>query len=96
VRDHEQIQSDQCTVTPTPARPGVAPAAFNSRLMQPLFTELANLLQNALFATGQMIAIPKAANSTTIVIEFCEIFFTVPICPSQHYNATLRAFRIHE
>ena len=28
------------------ARPGIAPAAFNSGLMQPLFTELANLPQN--------------------------------------------------
>jgi hypothetical protein len=34
--------------------PGIAPAAFNSGLTQPLFTELANLLQNALFATDQM------------------------------------------
>jgi hypothetical protein len=36
------------------ACPGIAPAAFNSRLTQPLFTELASLLQNALFATDQM------------------------------------------
>jgi hypothetical protein len=36
------------------ACPGITPAAFNSRLTQPLFTELANLLQNALFATDQM------------------------------------------
>jgi hypothetical protein len=28
---------------PALARPGIAPAAFNSELMQPLFTELANL-----------------------------------------------------
>jgi hypothetical protein len=39
---------------PTLARPGITPAAFNSGLTQPLFTELANLLQNALFATDDM------------------------------------------
>jgi len=36
------------------ARTGLTPALFNSGLTQPLFTELANLLQNALFATGQL------------------------------------------
>jgi hypothetical protein len=36
------------------ARAGITPALFNSWLTQPLFTELANLLQNALFATGQI------------------------------------------
>jgi hypothetical protein len=30
---------------PALVRPGIAPAAFNSGLTQPLFTELANLLQ---------------------------------------------------
>src|SRR5947207_14318271 len=39
------------TLTPPLARPGIAPAAFNSRLTQPLFTELANLLQNTRRAT---------------------------------------------
>jgi hypothetical protein len=41
-------------MTPALALPGITPAAFNSGLTQPLFTELANLLQNALFATEQM------------------------------------------
>ena len=41
-------------MSPALARFELVPAAFNSALTQPLFTELANLLQNALFATGQI------------------------------------------
>src|SRR6476469_6747890 len=66
---------------PTLARPGIAPAAFNSWLMHPLFTELANLLQNALFATEQMglrspeLRIPKQS------YQISQDFFTFPTCP---------------
>jgi hypothetical protein len=41
-------------VTPALPRAGIARAAFNSGLTQPLFTELANLLQIVLFASEQM------------------------------------------
>src|SRR6478609_3516242 len=63
------------------ACPGITPAAFNSRLTQPLFTELANLLQNALFATDQMrlrspeLRIPKQS------YQISQDFFTFPTCP---------------
>jgi len=84
-------------MTPVLALPGITPAAFNSRLTQPLFTELANLLQNALFASEQMgLRSLKAVNSKTIVIEFHKIFFTFQSAHEQHYDSTLRAFRIHE
>ena len=39
---------------PALARTGIAPALFNSWLTQPLFTELANLLQIVRFATEQI------------------------------------------
>jgi hypothetical protein len=84
-------------MTPALAPPGITPAAFNSWLTQPLFTELANLPQNALFATEQMgLRSPRAANSKTIVIEFRKIFFTFQSAHDKHYDSTLRAFRIHE
>jgi hypothetical protein len=73
------------------ARPGVAPALFNSRLTQPLFTELANLLQNALFATEQIgFAIPALQIPKRSVSKFRKFFLyvsnlsmtniTIPVC----------------
>ena len=43
-----------------------------------------------------VIAIPRAANSKTIVIKFRKIFFTVQSAHDKHCDSTLRAFRIHE
>jgi hypothetical protein len=80
------------TLSPALARPGIAPAAFNSGLTQPLFTELANLLQNALFATDQMrlrspeLRIPK--QSYQISQDFLYVSnlpmanITIPFCES--------------
>ena len=77
---------------PALARPGIAPAAFNSRLTQPLFTELANLLENALFATEQMRCDPESCelqnNRYRISQDFLYVSnlpmanITIPFCES--------------
>jgi hypothetical protein len=85
------------TLTAAPPRPGIAPAAFNSRLTHPLFTELANLLQNALFATGQMglqspeLRIPKQSLS-----NFARFSLRFQSVHGKYCDSILRAFRIHE
>src|SRR6476469_7162550 len=63
---------------PALVRPGIIPAAFNSVLTQPLVTEFANLLQNALFATDQMRVRSQSREFPTIVY-FRKIFLTFPI-----------------
>jgi hypothetical protein len=85
------------TVTPALPRAGIARAAFNSGLTQPLFTELANLLQNALFATGQMglqspeLRIPKQSLS-----NFARFSLRRQSVHGKYCDSILRAFRIHE
>src|SRR5437667_5432934 len=65
------------SLTPAAARREIGPVVFASRLMQPLFTRLANLRQNAACASEQ-------ANSKTIVTEpsqdflyFCDLLKAV-------------------
>src|SRR6476660_7012953 len=84
-------------LTPALICPGIAPAAFNSGLTQPLFTELANLLQNALFATDRIrlrsaeVRIPKQS------YQISQDFPYVSNVPMTNITVfTLRPFRVHE
>ena len=79
------------TLTTALACPGITPAAFNSGLTQPLFTELANLLQNGLFATDQM---PLRSAESRIrkqsVSNFADLLY-VSNLPMTNITISLRA-----
>jgi len=76
--------------------PRETPMVFNSRLMQPLFTRMANLLQNALRANEQMQFRSHSANSKTIVTEFSQDFLCFSNLLMTNTTIPLCAFRIHE
>jgi hypothetical protein len=68
---------------------------FNSRLMQPLFTRLANLLQNALCATEQMRS-PEARIPKLSLPSFSQDFLYFSNLLMTNMTIPLCGFRIHE
>jgi hypothetical protein len=84
-------------LTPALAGRGITPALFNSRLTQPLFTELANLLQNAVFATEQMrLRFPERQIPKQSLSNFERFSLPFQSARGKHFDSGLRVSRIHE